>query len=373
MDTSHITTTKLLVILDITRRLAEQRMVQPLLDYVGSTVFDLVAAESCQIVLFTDDDAIQVPLARTRCGLPITEAHDQISRSILQRVRATLTPLLVDDAQNNEQLRSARSVRALGIRSVMCVPLISYGQAVGAIYVENRAASGRFSEESLIPLILFSHQVVVALENARRYETLEAQIAERTRALQESNTALQDANAQLTAQAEVLREQSIRDGLTGRFNRRYFNELLPQLFESARRYSRQLAIAIIDIDNFKQINDILLHAGGDHVLMIVADLLAAHVRTADIVARIGGEEFAILLPETDMHAAVQTCERLRQIIAQHPWEVVAPGLAVTVSIGVAVDVGCSSASELLSRADTRLYAAKRLGKNRVIVDETTGQ
>lgn len=362
MDTSNITTTELLAILDVTRRLTEQRMVQPLIEYVGSTVFELVAAEFCQIVLFGDGEALQAPFARTRDGKPIADAQDQISRSILQRVRNSLTPLLVTDAQNNDTLRTARSVRTLGLRSVMCVPLVSYGQAVGAIYVENRSARSRFREESLIPLVLFSNQVVVALENARLYESLEARVTERTQALQH-------ANVQLAQQAHALREQSIRDSLTGLFNRHYFNEVLPQLFEGSRRYSHPLMIACADIDNFKRINDTLFHATGDRVLAEVGHLLSTHVRAADTIARIGGEEFAILLPETSPAAAIQTCERLRQIVSQHDWSAIAPDLAVTISIGVADSTHCGSVEDLLHCADTRLYTAKRLGKNRVVAVE----
>lgn len=359
MDISHITTTELLAILDVTRRLTEQRMVQPLIEYVGSTVFELVAAEFCQIVLFGEAEALQAPFARTRDGKPIADAQDQISRSILQRVRNSLTPLLVTDAQSNDALRTARSVRNLGLRSVMCVPLVSYGQAVGAIYVENRTARNRFREENLIPLVLFSNQVVVALENARLYESLEARVAERTNALQQ-------ANARLAQQADALREQSIRDSLTGLFNRHYFNEVMPQLFEASRRYNHPLMIACADIDNFKRINDTFFHATGDRVLAEVGELLSSHVRSADTIARIGGEEFAILLPETSPTAALQTCERLRQTVARHDWGHIAPDLTVTISMGIADSSRCSSVADLLHCADTRLYTAKRLGKNRVV-------
>lgn len=201
MNTANITTTELLAILDVTRRLAEQRMVQPLIEYVGTTVFELIPAETCLILLFDKDDEILTPFARNRNGNQVPNPLKQVSHSILERVRATLSPLVVSDAQNQENFRSSQSIRILGLRSVMCVPLVSYGQAVGAIYLENRSARGRFREESLLPLVLFSNQVVVALENARIYEALEARIAERTQELQQ-------ANRQLAEQAKALREQS---------------------------------------------------------------------------------------------------------------------------------------------------------------------
>lgn len=363
MNTSNITTSDLLAILDITRRLAEQRMLQPLLEYIASTVFEITLAERCLIVLFTADGGLDVPIARTHHGQNLSAATDQMSRSILDRVRSTLTPLLVDDAMTDVALHQARSVRSLGIRSVMCVPLISHGQAIGAIYVENRAARGQFQEENLVPLVLFSNQVVVAIESARVYEALEARIAERTRELQAVND-------QLVRQADEMREQSIRDSLTGLYNRRYFAEQLPQQFEVARRYQRALALALIDIDDFKQINDLFFHTGGDRVLLVLSQLLREHMRHADTVARIGGEEFAITMPETQLPAAAEACERLRLIVEQYDWSSIGPELRVTISIGVADTSRCTSAEELSRQADTLLYAAKRNGKNRVVATDS---
>jgi diguanylate cyclase (GGDEF)-like protein len=314
------------------------------------------------IVLFSDDGGLHVQIARDRNGEMLKATADQISQSILQQVRTTLEPLLIGDAMDNIDLKNARSVRSLGLRSVMCVPLISHGQAIGAIYVENRSARNQFQEENLVPLALFAHQVVAAIENARDHETLEARIAERTQALQ-------DANEQLAQQAAVLREQSIRDSLTGLYNRRYYTETVAQQFEVARRYQRPLALAIADIDHFKQINDTLLHAGGDRVLVAVGSILRDHVRQADSVARIGGEEFALVMPETPFAAACQACERLRITLAQHDWEAVAPNLRVTVSVGVAAMDECANAAELMQLADARLYAAKRSGRNRMVADD----
>lgn len=201
MDTSTLTTGELMAILDVARNLAEQHMVEPLLDYVATTVFELIAAERCLIVLFDDDGGLQVQVARTRRGETIRSGDDQISRSVLDQVRGSLAPVIVNDALEDSVLKSARSVRSLGLRSVMCVPLVSHERAVGAIYVENRSAGGRFQDSNLIPLVLFASQVVVALENARMVEALEATVMERTRDVQ-------DANARLAEQAAALQQQN---------------------------------------------------------------------------------------------------------------------------------------------------------------------
>src|SRR4051812_40927025 len=206
MDLSPLTTSKLLSILDVSRQLAEQHKVQMLVEYAATTVFDLIPTERCVFVFF-DDDGLRVKLARTRTGAEIPGAADQVSRSILRQVQATLTPVLVDDALSDSTIQAAESVRSLGLRSVLCVPLVSHGRAIGAILAENRAASGRFHEEDLVPLVLFANQLVIALMNAQHYEWLETQIAERT-------DALQRANEQLATQAAALREQNIHDSLT---------------------------------------------------------------------------------------------------------------------------------------------------------------
>lgn len=354
-----MTSNDLLVALDITRRLAEQRMVQPLMEYVATTVFELIPAERCLIVFFGEDDKAQIQIARDRQGTLIENAINQMSTSIIQRVSMSMSPLLINDALSDETLKMATSVQHLKLRSVICVPLISYGKAIGVIYVENRSARAKFNDASLMPLILFSNQVAIALENVRMYEALEIRVAERTLALRE-------ANLRLVRQAAELREQSFRDSLTGLYNRRYFNEIMPQMFEQTRRSKQALSLAFADIDNFKQINDTFFHSGGDRVLTTVAHVLHDNMRQADSVIRLGGEEFAFIMPETDIATALQICERVRVRLEQHDWSSIAPEKHISISIGIADDGDCTNIQELMLRADTRLYIAKRLGKNRVV-------
>ena len=359
MNNVNITSNDLLIALDITRRLAEQRMVQPLMEYVATTIFELLPAERCLIIFFNENNTVQVQVARDRHGAVIEDAINQISNSIIQRVSTSMTPLLISDALNDDTLKMSQSVKLLKLRSVICVPLISYGKTIGVIYVENRSARAKFDDNSMIPLVLFSNQVAIALENTRMYEALESRVAERTLALRE-------ANLRLVRQAAELREQSYRDSLTGLHNRRYFNEIMPQIFDQTRRSRQPLSLAFADIDNFKDINDTLFHSGGDRVLMTVAHILHDNVRQADNVVRLGGEEFAFIMPETDLPTALQACERVRLRLEQYDWATIAPEKHITISIGLADDSGCANVQELMLRADTRLYIAKRLGKNRVV-------
>jgi diguanylate cyclase len=166
-------------------------------------------------------------------------------------------------------------------------------------------------------------------------------------------------NRQLELLQEQLRDQADRDPLTGLHNRRYLART------TAREHAEPVSFAVADIDHFKSINDAFGHQVGDRVLVRVAELLVMHMRTQDVVIRLGGEEFALLMPGAEPAEAAVCCERLREVIEDEPWAAIAPGLGVTASFGVAsAGAGCDF-GELERTADDRLYAAKRAGRNRV--------
>jgi len=172
-------------------------LVQPLVEFVATTVFNLIPAERCLIALFAAAGTLDVQIGRTRQGAPINSVTDQVSGSILQQVRTTLVPVIIADALEDTDLKAARSVRSLGLRSVMCVPLVSYDQAIGVIYAENRTAGRQFHDSNLLPLVLFANQVVVAIENARMVERLELTVVDRTQELSLAITHLRATQSQL--------------------------------------------------------------------------------------------------------------------------------------------------------------------------------
>lgn len=168
---------------------------------------------------------------------------------------------------------------------------------------------------------------------------------------------------------EVLRYRACHDGLTDLANREYFFERGEMELERAGRFGRPLAVLMIDIDHFKPINDTYGHATGDRALRAVAQACRDALREVDNVGRIGGEEFAALLPETDPKGAEQVATRLRQAVSELQIEGENGPLRLTVSIGVAtLTEGDRSLDDLLRRADRALYTAKREGRNRVHVD-----
>jgi diguanylate cyclase (GGDEF)-like protein len=167
------------------------------------------------------------------------------------------------------------------------------------------------------------------------------------------------------ALARELEADVRRDPLTGLGNRRELERRWPQLVEQATDHNTPLAVAMLDLDGFKKVNDARGHAVGDRVLIDLAGLLRTHTRTGDLVARMGGEEFLVALPDTSPERALEVCERLREQVAHHDWSALAPGLGVTVSAGLA----CSPPGELdtlIESADAALYRAKSAGRNRVM-------
>ena len=189
---------------------------------------------------------------------------------------------------------------------------------------------------------------------------------EMSEALASSHEALRASHATISAQAVQLQELSLRDPLTGLHNRRHFDVTLGTLFEQSRRHGHALSLVVADIDWFKRINDHHSHAMGDAVLRQVAELMRTHLRASDLLARWGGEEFVIALPETPLPAAAALCEKLRTLIEQFPWSQLAADLRVTVSLGLSAEPALGSAAAMLAQADARLYQAKQSGRNRVV-------
>jgi two-component system cell cycle response regulator len=166
-------------------------------------------------------------------------------------------------------------------------------------------------------------------------------------------------------------EMAITDALTGLFNRRYMETHLATLVEQAAARGKPIAVLVVDIDYFKAVNDNHGHDAGDDVLREFALRIRKSIRNIDLACRYGGEEFVIVMPETDMAVATMVAERLRRRIASEPFAIQqgARNLEVTISIGIAArgDSG-DNAAAILKRADTALYRAKRDGRNRVVPD-----
>ncbi|RMH36052.1 MAG: sensor domain-containing diguanylate cyclase [Deltaproteobacteria bacterium] len=219
---------------------------------------------------------------------------------------------------------------ASGVRSWLGVPLVVHGEAVGVLAVQSRQR-GAFDTDDRRLLEAIGAQAAVALQNAHLYEL------------------------------------AMVDGLTRLFVRRYFDARLAEEIERARRFGTEFSVVMMDIDDFKQLNDSLGHPAGDAVLVAVADIVRRNMRGVDTAARYGGEEISIVLPRTPLLDAYNLAERIRGLIeaARVPYD--GGTISVTASFGIAAypESGEGTADDVVRRADTALYRAKRTGKNRV--------
>jgi len=186
------------------------------------------------------------------------------------------------------------------------------------------------------------------------------------RSLQDANERLQEQVREIERLQSELREQAIRDVLTGLYNRRHLDDMLPRILDRARKDSAPVSVVMLDIDDFKRVNDEHGHAVGDAILVRLGELLGSRTRPGDIACRYGGEEFVLVLPQASLSAAAGRAEQLRRRFATIEVPELGPKRTPTLTAGVAVfpDHG-STQDDLLRAADEALYRAKESGKNTV--------
>jgi two-component system cell cycle response regulator len=211
------------------------------------------------------------------------------------------------------------------------------------------------------PAALAVENILLREKNRRFEKELEKAQDELERKVKERTFELMEENRKLN-------ELSITDGLTGLYNHRYFLRELETEFGKALRYGRSLTLLLLDIDHFKDVNDRYGHPCGDLVLKNVAGLLKDHLRNSDVAARCGGDELAIILPETNLSKASAVAEKLRRHLGKSSFAWNGDSFRITCSIGLAAipDIGIDEWNALLESADKSLYRAKRKGRNSVV-------
>ena len=239
-------------------------------------------------------------------------------------------------------------VRASGAMNFLCVPLVAQGETLGVLYVEDK-----------LSLLAASPQAVQFEQSTLKRRSIA--VAERI--------SLALVNLKLR---ELLRNQSIRDPLTGLYNRRYLEESLNRELHRAKRTGRNVSLVMLDLDHFKQFNDTFGHQGGDILLKEAAEVIKSRVRAGDIACRYGGEEFALILAEVDTEGAQRCVENIRERIKHLSLHNRGQTLGtVTISAGIAAYPSDADSSEdLIHAADQALYRAKKAGRDCIFVYES---
>lgn len=284
-------------------------------------------------------------------GEPLNTARQLEGRSFCHYAMVSDGPLVLADVTQMAVFCDVPTVKSLGVRAYAGIPLVTaQGQVLGsfcAVDFEPR----QWTETDVEVLVELAHSAMreIQLRKAvRESDALNRRLLEQLQRVDELNRALA--------------ELATTDSLTGLRNRRAFDHSLALELAIVERHHSPLSLLMLDVDHFKRINDRLGHDAGDQVLQMIGQVLSAGARVIDIVARVGGEEFAVLLPNTGAQGALEVAERMRLAVVQAP-----PGAhgGVTISIGVVTLQDGETASSLYARADAALYAAKEAGRNRV--------
>jgi diguanylate cyclase (GGDEF)-like protein/PAS domain S-box-containing protein len=315
----------------LTSTLNFDEVLDRILETVGSVVphdaanIMMVWAGMAYVVRFHGYTELDLDEFMLALQLPVRETDN------LQTMFLTGRPVAIENTELQPEINFQPEMSWR--KSLASAPLRSRGVVFGFLNLES-TQTGFFTQMHAERLQAFADQAAIAIENARLY-------------------------------AEV-QQSAITDELTGVYNRRGLLELGRREIERARRYARDLTILMVDIDLFKEVNDNFSHAAGDQVLVEMTRRWRESLREVDLLGRIGGDEFTILLPETDLESATQVAERLREQISSQPFETEKGLVSVTVSIGIAgIGNEIVDLQEMLSRADNAMYSAKKGGRNKV--------
>ncbi|MBI3398853.1 MAG: diguanylate cyclase [Deltaproteobacteria bacterium] len=310
-------------------------------DAILNKAAELVDAEQGSLMLLGGEDR----------NLTI-KATKGIERSILENIKIKIgegisgtvaekgIPIVVKDIESESEAFTRENRPRYRTKSFVSIPLKIGSRSVGVINISDKISGEVFSEEDLQLLLSFASYASIALECGAYYRM-----------------------------TEDLKKVSITDSLTELFNRRYFQERLLEEIGRSKRHNEPFTLFIIDIDDFKAFNDRYGHLAGDEVLKKVTYAIRDGIRSIDVAARFGGEEFSIILPYTTKENSYVTAERIRRSVEDIRFigNKIPPNQSLTVSIGIAeFPSDATSIEELIDRADKAMYVAKARGKNKIV-------
>lgn len=287
------------------------------------------------IYLWHEDEQILVPAAiRSPFSEQLRKMYFPLGEGVVGIAAKSGQPQIVFDARKDLHLRSMPGINQF-LRSLLVVPLLVDNKIIGVVTIGKKEPNA-FGPKQMQILSILGGQAAVAMANSLLYKKIE--------------------------------KLAITDGLTKVYNHRYFYKRAEEELERAKRYGKVFAIIMLDLDYFKKFNDQFGHKAGDLALSTVSQILMDSTRNIDVVCRYGGEEFTIILPETDSESAKPVAERIRAAVENYYFAVAEgqPPVHITVSIGIATyPRDASNLDELIEYADRALYYSKEHGKNTV--------
>ncbi|HWB54711.1 MAG TPA: diguanylate cyclase, partial [Tepidisphaeraceae bacterium] len=239
------------------------------------------------------------------------------------------------------------------------------GENVGQIAVE---AIRKGANDYVVKLGDYLFTIPVVVEKNLTIAKIQRENQTLRRELENALRQLQEKNGQLEESLVRLQRMAATDPLTGLYNRRHFARVLDQMFAESQRYQTDLACVMIDLDDYKHLNDKYGHQMGDQLLVLAGKVIGANMRRMDVAARYGGDEFVLLLPRATAREADVLADRIREEFAQSTASVLKQSRGVTMSIGIASLAATkpTSADQLVAQADAALYRAKDTGRDRIV-------
>lgn len=305
-----------------------------LLGLIVDSAITLTKAERGFLMLFRKNGNLEFRVTRNFNKKTLEGDEFKISRTVVNQVLATGESLFLSDIYKDKNFRISESIEALGLRMVMCVPLKAKRRLLGLIYVDSHLGTKRFTTLKEKIFKAFAAQASVAIENSYLYDS------------------------------------SVHDVLTGLYNYGYLRARLEEEITRALRSKKDnISFIMLDLDNFKSINDSYGHIFGNQILIKVAELIRESVRKYDVAARYGGDEFAILMPDTDVQDARRLTLRVQKDISELTFTVGMETVSITSSIGIStfpVEKIIDS-ENIIVEADHALYVAKSKGGNQIAV------
>ena len=309
--------------------------------FIVERVQVLVQSEAWSLLMLDDSgEHLVFTEALGSKAKPLKEISLKVGEGIAGTVAQTGRPMLINDAHKSP-LFNPQVDRMTGFktRSVLCVPLRSRGKTLGVLEMMNKRGGSGFTEADLETTYMFAEMVGIALENALTFQKIKL--------------------------------LSLVDDLTQLYNSRYLHQALGVEITRAKRYSYPVSVVFLDLDGFKSVNDRYGHLVGSQTLVVVGKILKDLVRNVDIVARYGGDEFTLILPNTDLEASVLVAERLRKAIEKHDYRKT-PGydFVLSASFGIAESPRHGAEPDMLiQKADQAMYRVKESTKNAVATFE----